>query len=354
MTKYNKFFVTGGYGFIGSCLVRKLLNSKENQVVNIDKMTYASNELAVEDVHEGYKHYKKDINDIKFLNTAFNNYKPECVIHLAAESHVDRSIDSPGEFINTNILGTYNLLNASYNYWLSLDKDEKENFRFIHVSTDEVYGDADTGLVFNESSPYLPNSPYAASKASSDLLVRSWYKTFRFPVIITNSSNNYGKWQFPEKLIPLTIKKILLEEKIPIYGDGKQIRDWIHVEDHIDGLLMVLNKGNLGENYNISTAIETTNISLVEKICSILNDIYPSENVNDYKKLISLVKDRPGHDLRYSVDNNKIVNELNWSPKFNLKEGIVNTIKWYIDHKEWLLDDKKLTYDGRRLGTLKQ
>jgi len=354
MSKYRKYLITGGYGFIGSCLVRKLLNNKENQVVNIDKMTYASNKLALENIRDGHTHYKKDINDTKFLRQAINDYEPDCIIHLAAESHVDRSIDSPGEFINTNILGTYNLLNISYSYWLNLDSDKRDNFRFIHVSTDEVYGDAEIGSIFTETSPYSPNSPYAASKASSDLLVRSWYKTFGFPIIITNSSNNYGKWQFPEKLIPLTIKKILLEEEIPIYGDGNQIRDWIHVEDHIEGLLTILNKGILGESYNISTSVETSNINLVEKICSILNDLKPNQSIESYNNLISFVEDRPGHDIRYSVDNYKIKNELGWSPQYDLDSGILKTVKWYIDNEKWLLDDKELSYDGSRLGILKK
>ena len=352
MTKFKRYLITGGYGFIGSCLVRKLLDDDNSYVSNIDKLTYASNLKAVENKREGYIHLEKDINDVEFLDKFIQEFNPDCIIHLAAESHVDRSIDSPGEFIKTNIEGTYNLLNISYKYWSGLNNKLKENFRFIHVSTDEVYGDAYGKNVFTEKSPYLPNSPYAASKASSDLLVRSWGRTYNFPVIITNSSNNYGKWQFPEKLIPLTIKKIILKKEIPVYGDGSQIRDWLNVNDHINALLMILNNGKIGETYNISSGVETTNIQLIELICSKMNEIIKPKNINNYEQLITFVSDRPGHDRRYAVDNSKLLNELGWKPKISLENGIKETIDWYLSNKDWLLNDKDLTYDGSRLGLL--
>ena len=354
MTQFKKYLVTGGYGFIGSCLVRRLLDNENYQVANIDKLTYASNLRAVDNERAGYIHLEKDINDVQFLDKFINEYNPDCLIHLAAESHVDRSIDSPGEFINTNIVGTYNLLTVCYKYWSNLNDKLKKKFKFIHVSTDEVYGDAYGEDIFTEKSPYLPNSPYAASKASSDLLVRSWGMTYNFPVIITNSSNNYGKWQFPEKLIPLTIKKILLEEDIPVYGDGSQIRDWLNVSDHIDALLVILNHGKIGETYNISSGIETKNIQLIELICKKLNDINKSKNINNYLDLISFVTDRPGHDRRYAVDNSKLLEELGWAPKINLDNGIEDTIDWYLKNKDWLLNNKELDYDGSRLGLIKK
>ena len=352
MVKYKKYLVTGGYGFIGSCLLRNLIGQKDVSIVNIDKVTYAANNLALENKTKGHKHYKKDINDSKFLNKLFKEYEPDCIFHLAAESHVDRSIDNPSDFINTNIVGTYNLLNEAYNYWKSLNLRKNDNFRFIHISTDEVYGDAKKDTSFSEFSPFLPNSPYAASKASADLLVRSWCQTFGFPAIITNSSNNYGKWQFPEKLIPLTIKKALLKQDIPVYGDGKQVRDWIYVEDHIEGLLSVLNRGKIGDKYNIASSKEITNLEVVKTICSILDELEPSPELGKYNNLITFVEDRPGHDKRYSMNISKITKELNWSPKVSFVEGIRETIIWYLNNKDWLFNDHQLSYDGRRLGNL--
>ncbi|MAU25061.1 MAG: dTDP-glucose 4,6-dehydratase [Chloroflexi bacterium] len=350
---FSRFLITGGCGFIGSSLVRNLIKRNNISIINIDKMTYASNILAVEKTNHLYTHYKKDINDINFLRNIINDFNPDCLIHFAAESHVDRSIDNPSEFIETNIVGTYNLLNTTYAYWRELNKKNKDRFRFMHISTDEVYGDAYQLPSFDEESPFLPNSPYAASKASSDLLVRSWNKTYNFPSIITSASNNYGKWQFPEKLIPLTIKKALLGEKIPIYGDGSQIRNWLNVEDHIEGIINVLSKGKVGERYNLASSTELTNLEVVETICKTLDALAPSENGLKYSELITYVKDRPGHDKRYSLDITKIKNELDWLPKKSFKEGIYETVEWYLNNKDWLFNKTKEKYDGRRLGQLK-
>tara|TARA_B100001063_G_C16771790_1_gene562127 strand:- start:1579 stop:2643 length:1065 start_codon:yes stop_codon:yes gene_type:complete len=350
---YDRFLITGGCGFIGSSLIRNLVKKTNISIINIDKMTYASNILAVEETNHLYTHFKKDINNIDFLKSVIHDFCPDCIVHFAAESHVDRSIDNPIDFIETNIVGTYNLLNTSYNYWKDLEKKNKDKFKFIHISTDEVYGDAYGLSSFNEESPFLPNSPYAASKASSDLLARSWHKTYNFPSITTSASNNYGKWQFPEKLIPLTIKKALSGEKIPIYGDGSQIRNWLNVDDHIEGIINVLNNGKIGERYNIASSTELTNIEVVNIICKTLDILEPSKNGSKYKELISYVKDRPGHDKRYSLDIAKIKNELGWTPERSFEEGIYETVKWYLNNKDWLFNKTKEKYDGRRLGQLK-
>ncbi len=345
------FLITGGYGFIGSALIRKLLNFKNVKVINIDNLTYASNLKSIGNPDEKkYKHIEIDICNLLSVKDVLDKINPDFVIHLAAETHVDRSIDGPDKFISTNVLGTYNLLKCCYNYWSSLSGKKKSSFKFIHVSTDEVYGSLKKGeKQFTENDSYQPNSPYSASKASSDHLVFSWNRTYNFPSMITNTCNNYGPWQFPEKLIPLTIKKCLSLENIPIYGSGLQIRDWIHVEDHISGILKVLEKGGIGEKYNIGSNNEIQNIDVVSSICDILNKKFPSEV--DYNSLILKVSDRPGHDFRYGIDNSKIT-KLGWKPKYTWSSGLVSTIEWYLENKAFFDDSILKNYSGERLGKI--
>lgn len=346
------FLITGGCGFIGSCLIRELSKSKNNYIVNIDKLTYASNTLSIGHLEDkNYTFYKEDITDEAIVEKIFKKTNPDYVIHLAAESHVDRSIDSPKSFIDTNVIGTYNLLNSSYNYWKSVEEEEKKSFKFIMVSTDEVYGSLKPKEdKFNEETSYKPNSPYAASKASSDHLVRAWNTTYGLPTIITNTSNNYGPWQFPEKLIPLVIGKCLNNTNIPVYGDGKQIRDWIHVEDHVSGLLFVLRHGKSGEKYNIGSNNELTNIDVVKTICEILDELKPVKDFN-YSKLITYVDDRPGHDTRYAIDSSKI-NELGWRSNITWMNGIRETILWYLNNQDIKYNSESKIYSGERLGKL--
>jgi len=347
-----RYLVTGGCGFIGNCLLRKLIPLENVEVLNIDKLTYASTEYIPEDKHlNKYKFKKIDISDEKNVTKAIEEFKPNYIINLAAESHVDRSIDGPKEFINTNIVGTYNLIDKAYTYWKSLPKNEKNNFRFIHISTDEVYGSLDKGdSPFTEESNYLPNSPYSATKASSDHLVRAWNKTYGFPSIITNTCNNYGPHQFPEKLIPLTIGKCIKRESIPVYGNGQQVRDWIRVEDHVDGILQVVNYGKIGEKYNIGSQNELKNINVVKDICKIFNEINTLDEYN-YEQLIEFVDDRPGHDIRYAINNDKI-NTLGWKPYYSWEEGLRETVDWYISKPEYFNVKTKKSYSGERLGKL--
>ncbi len=354
MQNQKKYLITGGCGFIGSSMVRNLLE-KEEYVINIDKLTYASNEKSIGDINlENYKIIKSDINEPNLIQNTLNEEKPNYVIHLAAESHVDRSIDDPSNFINTNIVGTYNMIHNSYNYWKTLEKKRRDSFRFIYVSTDEVYGSLNINdQVFTEKSPFRSNSPYAASKASGDLLARAWHKTFKFPIIITNSSNNYGIWQFPEKLIPLVIKKCLKNQEIPVYGDGKQIRDWINVEDNVSGIISVIEKGKIGSSYNIGSTNEISNIEIVRLICSILDSIEPKKN-GSYEDLISFVEDRPAHDFRYALDVSKMSNEVGWKAKISFNKGLTQTIEWYLNNRDWLLNSIENKYDGARLGTIKE
>lgn len=351
----NTFLVTGGCGFIGSFLIRHLLEDETNKVINIDKISYASNKdsIKVKDKSR-YILLEKDINTPGIIKEILNRYNPNYIIHMAAESHVDRSIDNPENFIFSNVIGTYTMLHSSHKYWVSLKKDDAQKFKFLYISTDEVYGSIiDKTLFFTEESNIKPNSPYAASKASGDILVRSWGKTYGLPVITTNSSNNYGIWQFPEKLIPLVIKKCLMEEGIPIYGDGKQIRDWINVEDNIRGILAVLEKGKLGEKYNIGGNNEITNLEIVKNICSILDDINPREK-GKYSDLIEFVKDRPAHDLRYALNIEKILKDTNWKPKIKFEDGIKDTINWYLSNRDWLFYKTEDRYNGDRLGNIKE
>tara|TARA_B100000029_G_scaffold515708_1_gene624106 strand:- start:1240 stop:2304 length:1065 start_codon:yes stop_codon:yes gene_type:complete len=348
-----KLLITGGAGFIGSNLIKIILKEFDYKVLNLDKLTYASNLKSLEHVQSNscYDFVKKDICDFNSITEVIKNFKPTKIIHLAAESHVDRSIDLAKQFIQTNINGTYNLLEASRVYFENLEGEEKKNFLFHHISTDEVYGSLnEDDEKFTEKSNYDPNSPYSASKASSDHLVRAWHTTYNLPIIITNCSNNYGPFQFPEKLIPLTILKSLAHQKIPVYGDGKQIRDWLYVEDHARAIINTFTNGKVGETYNIGGNCEKTNIEVVSIICGLLDKIVPSKKIKKYSSLISFVKDRPGHDRRYSMDISKINNELNWSPDETFDSGIEKTVKWYLENKDWIKETIEGNYDLERLG----
>ena len=346
------YLITGGCGFIGSCLIRELLKDDNIKVINIDKLSYASNPSAIGEVSkDNYIFYQEDISDRKSITNIIKDHNPHYIINLAAESHVDRSIDGPEVFIKSNITGTFNILDLSYQYWLDLGEDLKNKFKFIHVSTDEVYGTLNANEEpFIEESAYKPNNPYSASKASSDHLVRAWYETYNFPSIITNTTNNYGPWQFYEKLIPLVITKCLNGQPIPIYGDGKQVRDWIHVEDHVNGILTVLSKGSAGEKYNIGNNNEIENIVVVNTICNLLDDLLSFEK-GHHNKLIQFVKDRPGHDQRYALNNKKVLS-LGWKPQIEWDDGIKSTIEWYLKNKNYLNPKDKESYSGERLGTI--
>ncbi|MDC4825575.1 dTDP-glucose 4,6-dehydratase, partial [Acinetobacter baumannii] len=333
-----KVLVTGGAGFIGSAVIRHIINNTQNQVLNIDKLTYAGNleSLTEIDQSDRYEFKQIDICDELALTNAFEQFQPDFVMHLAAESHVDRSIDGPAAFIQTNIVGTYVLLDVARKYWNSLAPAKKDIFRFHHISTDEVYGDLDgTDNLFTEKTPYAPSSPYSASKASSDHLVRAWQRTYGFPALITNCSNNYGPYHFPEKLIPLIILNALDKKPLPVYGDGSQIRDWLYVEDHARALYTVLTKGKVGETYNIGGHNEKKNIEVVKTICSLLDELQPLDNQKTYESLITFVKDRPGHDLRYAIDATKIKNDLGWSPQETFETGIRKTVLWYLNNLDW-------------------
>jgi len=346
-----KLLITGGCGFIGSAVCRMAVE-RGHQIVNLDSLTYAANPKSVAMIEgPNYTFEKIDIRDADAVNKAFETHKPDAVMHLAAESHVDRSIDGPGAFIETNVIGTFNLLQAARKYWDGLEGAAKEDFRFHHVSTDEVYGDLEMDdPAFTEETSYDPSSPYSASKASSDHLVRAWGRTYGLPVVITNCSNNYGPYQFPEKLIPVVILKALHGNDIPVYGTGENVRDWLYVDDHADALLTVLQKGALGRTYNIGGNNERSNLELVKTICALMDkrEDLPGTNHAD---LITFVSDRPGHDVRYAINPTRIRDELNWSPKIEWNEGFEKTINWYIENREWwepLIDAGQF---GKRLGT---
>lgn len=332
-----KILITGGAGFIGSALVRHIINHTDNSVVNLDKLTYAGNLESLASIADSnrYLFERIDICTRKELDRIFDFHKPDVVMHLAAESHVDRSIDSPDDFIQTNILGTYNMLEAARLYWLNLPSTKKSSFKFHHISTDEVYGDLEKlDSPFTEDSPYAPSSPYSASKAASDHLVRAWHRTYKLPIILSNCSNNYGPYHFPEKLIPLVIINALNGKPIPIYGDGNQIRDWLYVEDHARALLTLITKGFVGETYNIGGNIEKTNIEVVTLICDLLDELAPL-NAASYKSQIIHIADRPGHDNRYAIDASKIIRDLGWKPRETFESGIQKTVQWYLDNSQW-------------------
>jgi dTDP-glucose 4,6-dehydratase len=337
----NCIIVTGAAGFIGSNFVLNLVNIPNGKAkfISLDKLTYAGNFENLRPIlnHINHKFIKGDINDEKILEVIFNKEKPRAIINFAAESHVDRSIKGPAKFIRTNIFGTYKLLEQTRKYYEKLKNSEKAYFRFLHISTDEVYGSLKKNeKPFSEKNNYLPNSPYSASKASSDHLVRAWKETYDIPVITTNCSNNYGPYQFPEKLIPLCIINAINDKPLPIYGDGKQIRDWLYVQDHCNAINLVLKKGKVGETYNIGGGNERTNLQVVNLICEILDKILPKKNKLSYKKQITFVNDRPGHDRRYAINARKIKTKLNWKPKENFNSGIIKTIQWYLSNKLWV------------------
>jgi dTDP-glucose 4,6-dehydratase len=343
--------ITGGAGFIGSAVVRHIIQNTNESVVNVDALTYAGNKESLVAISQNARYHfvQANICDPEAMASVFSKFKPSAVMHLAAESHVDRSIDGPSDFIETNIVGTYTLLEAARVYW---KESGKENFVFHHISTDEVYGDLGSEGLFTESTAYEPSSPYSASKASSDHLVRAWHRTYGLPIVITNCSNNYGPYQFPEKLIPLIILNALAGKPLPIYGDGSQIRDWLFVDDHARALLEVVTKGKLGETYNIGGHNEKTNLEVVKNICFILDELRPEKpkGIESYIELITYVKDRPGHDVRYAIDATKIKNELYWVPEETFETGIRKTVQWYLDNNAWsdhILDG---SYQGQRLG----
>ena len=366
-----KILVTGGAGFIGSAVVRHIISETEHQLLNVDALTYAGNLESIPCAdHERYQFVRLDICDQPALQKVFAEFKPDAVMHLAAESHVDRSIDGPAEFIQTNIVGTYNMLEVTRQYWLSLDKAAKQSFRFHHISTDEVYGDLGPEGLFTETNAYEPSSPYSASKASSDHLVRAWQRTYGLPTLVTNCSNNYGPYHFPEKLIPLVILNALAGKDLPVYGDGSQIRDWLYVEDHARALVKVVCEGEVGETYNIGGHNERKNIDVVETICTILDELVPlgthksfnqadnasSSNsllISGYSSLITFVTDRPGHDLRYAIDASKIERELGWVPEETFESGIRKTVEWYLANEAWWQRVQDGSYQGERLGSIK-
>jgi dTDP-glucose 4,6-dehydratase len=347
-----RIFVTGGAGFIGSELIRQISRETAWEVVNIDKLTYAGNLASLKDVEKSnnYHFEQADVCDASTINELFAKYEPQAVMHLAAESHVDRSIDSPSGFIETNVLGTYTMLDAARRYWQGLSESSKASFRFQHISTDEVYGSlGETGL-FTETTPYAPTSPYSASKASSDHLVRAWQHTYGLPTLVTNCSNNYGPYQFPEKLIPLVIQNALIGRPIPVYGRGDNVRDWLDVGDHARALRLVLREGIVGETYNIGGHNERTNLQVVHTICDILDELRPGQIDGGRRSLVTFVKDRPGHDQRYAIDADKIRRDLKWEPIEDFESGIRRTIQWYLQNQDWCDNVTSGKYAGQRLG----
>lgn len=364
-----KILVTGGAGFIGSAVIRRIIGSTADSIVNLDKLTYAGNleSLTTVSDSERYAFEHVDICNRAELERVFREHQPDAVMHLAAESHVDRSITGPAAFIETNIVGTYTLLEATRQHWQGLDDTRKAAFRFHHISTDEVYGDLeDSEELFTETTPYAPSSPYSASKASSDHLVRAWQRTYGLPVLVTNCSNNYGPYHFPEKLIPLIILNALEGKPLPIYGKGDQIRDWLYVEDHARALYKVLTEGQIGETYNIGGHNEKQNIEVVHTLCDILDELSPAtagmdgtlpvgadlSAISSYRQLITYVQDRPGHDLRYAIDASKIQRELGWAPSETFETGIRKTVEWYLNNLKWCRRVQDGSYQRERLGTI--
>lgn len=347
-----KVIVTGGAGFIGSAVCRLLAAQKKIEVLNLDKLTYAADLRTVEVVSAlpNYRFAKVDICDKEAVSAVFSDFQPDAVMHLAAESHVDRSIDGPADFIQTNVVGTFTLLEVARDYFNGLDDVRQQAFRFHHISTDEVYGSLGDEGLFTEQTPYAPNSPYSASKAGSDHLVRAWYHTYGLPVIISNCSNNYGPYQFPEKLIPLMILNILQGKMLPVYGDGLNTRDWLHVEDHAEALFTILTTGRVGEKYNVGGCNEVTNLDVVRTVFETVKALVPDVAGKSFDDVVAFVTDRPGHDWRYAIDPSKMRDELGWSPKYSFDTGLAQTVKWYVDHREWWAPILKEKYAGQRLG----
>ena len=348
-----KILITGGAGFIGSALVRHMIRKTDCEIVNVDKLTYAANPLAVEEAADDPRYALEvvDICDTAEMKRVFRTHRPAGVIHLAAESHVDRSIDDPEDFIQTNLVGTYRLLEVLRVYWEGLSEDARRRFRLHHVSTDEVFGSlGSTDLAFDETTRYAPNSPYSASKAGADHLVRAWHHTYGLPVVMSNCSNNYGPWQFPEKLIPLMIAKALSGERLPIYGGGENVRDWVHVDDHAAALWRVFSAGDLGSSYNIGGRAERSNIEVVRSLCRVLDDVISDSPYKPHETLIDFVTDRPGHDFRYAMNIDKIESELGWYPEFSFEDGIRSTVRWYLDNQNWWEGVLATKYAGDRLG----
>jgi dTDP-glucose 4,6-dehydratase len=347
-----RVLVTGGAGFIGSALCRLLVGTRGVEVINVDKLTYAANPRSLDPIARDpkYAFIRADICDQSALDTIFEKWRPTAVMHLAAESHVDRSITGASAFIETNIVGTYRLLESARNYYERLAPDLRTRFRFVQVSTDEVYGSLGAEGRFHEMSPYQPSSPYSASKAASDHLAHAWFKTYGLPVIVSNCSNNYGPCQFPEKLIPLIILNAVEGKPLPVYGKGTNVRDWLYVEDHADGLATLLEHGKPGEKYNFGGDSERTNLAVVELICDILDRVIPSDQ--SHRSLITFVKDRPGHDLRYAIDASRARSHLDWRPRETFETGLERTIRWYLDHQEWWEPLRQSVYGGERLGLI--
>ncbi|CAI1097214.1 dTDP-glucose 4,6-dehydratase [Serratia proteamaculans] len=351
----KRILVTGGAGFIGSAVVRHIIEATQDSVLVLDKLTYAGNleSLLVVADNPRYSFEQVDICERAALDRVFAEYQPDVIMHLAAESHVDRSIDGPAAFIETNVVGTYTMLEAARHYWQLLDAEKKQSFRFHHISTDEVYGDLHgTDDLFTETTPYSPSSPYSASKASSDHLVRAWLRTYGLPTLVTNCSNNYGPYHFPEKLIPLVILNAVAGKPLPVYGDGAQVRDWLYVEDHARALYQVVTEGVVGETYNIGGHNERKNIEVVQTICDLLEELAPNkpQGVEKYRDLITYVKDRPGHDMRYAIDAGKIDRELGWRPQETFESGIRKTVSWYLNNEIWWRRVQDGSYAGERLG----
>ena len=344
-----KILVTGGAGFIGSAVCRFLIEETSHDVVNMDALTYAADLSTLDSISQNDRYFFEhvDITDEVAVNNVFESHKPNRIMHLAAESHVDRSIDGPGVFIQTNIVGTYVLLQASRRHWLSLDESGKEGFRFHHISTDEVYGSLGEEGLFTEETPYAPNSPYSASKASADHLVRAWHETFGLPVVVSNCSNNYGSYQFPEKLIPVLILNALKGNKLPIYGNGKNIRDWLYIDDHVRALYLIMSEGDIGLKYNIGGSSERKNIDVAEAVCDILDKLIPESKFVPHRHLIEFVEDRPGHDMRYAIDSSFLHENLGWQPQETFESGLKKTVEWYLRNLEWCEDISSGSYLDR-------
>ena len=352
MERAVKVVVTGGAGFIGSALIRYLVGETDIEVVNLDKLTYAADLASLDGVsrHPRYRFEQADICDSAKLDHVFARHRPDAVMHLAAESHVDRSIDGPAAFVRSNIVGTYTLLEAARRYWVGLDSRRRDAFRFHQVSTDEVYGALGPVGRFTEETPYQPNSPYSASKAAADHLARAWNRTYGLPVVISNCTNNYGPRQFPEKLIPLTILNAVAGERLPVYGTGENVRDWLHVEDHAEALHLILRHGRIGEKYNVSGDCERSNITVVRQICAVLDEMLPDSPHRPHERLIRFVVDRPGHDERYAMDATKLRRELGWTPRHAFEVGLRQTVRWYIENIDWANRIRAERYRGERLG----